>query len=308
MSKSKPSSVTPKIDSSNTPVLSPCSVPYRWILHVGRCVSVYFDKTQPNATWSNHRHSLVQILFFGDDAECTLHWEENNKWRCEEVKGRHLWVIGAHVAHKLEWRRETLRLVFYVEASFVRESIGSEINGSLVLTLDAIARCHPKIPQLLEGFEGLDQPASFAETIHVESLSSLATFHILRAWECLIDQQTDYRAGLSSSALSRIDQLVDRRMDSKLVLSEMAREVNMSVSNFVRLFKRSTGESPGQYLIRMRIQKSKTLLMNPGLRIGEIAYSVGFSNQGHFDLFFKRSVGMTPSEYRTANVKRGSIS
>jgi AraC-like DNA-binding protein len=308
MSKPKPASVTSQKTNPSTPVLSPCTVPYRWIVHVGRCVSVYFDKSQPKAVWPKYSHPMVQILAFGVGSECTIYWEEKQEFHQLEVKGPHLWILGAGVPHHMEWNREALRLVFYVEPQFVTESTGIDITGSVLLDLHAVSRCDAKIPQLLRDFEGLDQPETPPESIRVDSLTALATVHILGAWECMKNGSIEWKMGLSSNALARIDKLVERRMDSKLALPEMAREVNMSVSNFVRLFKRSTGDSPGQYLIKKRIHKSKSLLINSELRIGEVAYSVGFSNQGHFDLFFKRSVGMTPSEYRAMHVQRGNIS
>lgn len=293
-------SVTPKTDSTSTPVLPPCSVPYRWILHIGRCVSVYFDRNQPTADWNKHRHSGVQILFFGAGAECTIHWEENGDWLQEEVKGRHLWVIGVGVAHKLEWRRETLRLVFYVEPAFVNDSAGFEITGSVLLNLHLVAKCDAKIPNLLADFENMDQPSNQSESIHLESLSSLVTVRILRAWECLRNGLPRSSAGLSNRAFAQVEQLLDSRLDEKIMISEMARTVGMSESNFSRLFKRRMGITPGQFLIDRRIQKAKEMLLLDDYRIGEIALCVGFSNQGHFDVFFKRRVGLTPTEYRSA--------
>lgn len=309
MSKSKLASVTPKIDSTSTPTLPPCNVPYRWILHIGRCVSVYFDKIQPQAVWGKHSHPEVQILFFGTGAECTIHWEENGKWRQAEITGQHLWVIGAGVAHKLEWRRETLRGVFYVKPEFASKSAGLEINGSVLLNLYLVAKCDPKIPHLLADFENMDQPVTEPEFVHVESLSSLIIVRLLRAWLCLTQRNSGrVTAGLGSETLARIERLIEERLDTKLLLGDMAREMGMSRSNLARLFKHRTGISLGQYLISRRIHRAKELLLSDGHRIGEIALSVGFSNQGHFDTFFKKLVGVTPREYRMSLQQDGHIS
>lgn len=140
MSKPTVNSGTPKIESISTPTLSPCSVPYRWILHVGRCVSVYFDKSQPQAIWEKHSHPTVQILIFGKGADCTIHWEEKGEWRQLDVNGPHLWIIGADVAHRLNWNQAALRLVFYVEPLFVIESAGVEITGSVLLRFETVIR------------------------------------------------------------------------------------------------------------------------------------------------------------------------
>ena len=300
MSKPTSNSVTPKSNQSSTPVLPPCSVPYRWILHVGRCVNVYFDRAQPKAVWKKHPHHTVQILVFGVGAECIISWEENGEWHQMEANGPHLWVIGAGVPHQLEWRREALRIVFYVEPAFVTASSGIEITSSVLFPMSAVAKCDAHITQSLCEFEDMGQPQTPHELTYVESLSFLVTTRLLRAWTRLTKGGMEWHAGLSGSALVRIEKLIDDQLDSKLSLSDMAREVNMSKSNFVRLFTRRMGISPGQYLISRRIQKAKELLRSPDFRIGEIALAVGFSSQGHFDGFFKKWIGVTPKKYRTA--------
>ena len=304
MSEPTSSSVTPKSSESSTPVLPPCSVPYRWILHVGRCVSVYFDAAQPKAVWETHSHPAVQILVFGVGAECTIHWMEKGEWHQSGVNGSHLWVVGAAVPHRLEWHREALRIVFYVEPVFVAESSGIEIKSSVLLPMNAVARRDAHIPQSLGEFEEIGQPKTSHELTYVESLSFLVTARLLRAWNYLTKGGPEWHAGLSSSALARIERLIDGQLDSKLLLSDMAREVNMSRSNFVRLFTRRMGISPGQYLISRRIQRAKELLRSDDYRIGEIAVTVGFSNQGHFNEFFKKWVGQAPRDYRASQRRR----
>jgi hypothetical protein len=82
------SSVTPKSSQSSTPILPPCSVPYRWILHVGRCVNVYFDPIQPAAVWCEHQHPEIQILYFGPGSDCTVYWSMDNDWHTGEQAER----------------------------------------------------------------------------------------------------------------------------------------------------------------------------------------------------------------------------
>ena len=48
----------------------------------------------------------------------------------------------------------------------------------------------------------------------------------------------------------------------------------------------------------MRIEKAKNLLLNPNLRISEIAYEVGFQSLTHFNRVFKKLVGQSPTDYR----------
>lgn len=79
---------------------------------------------------------------------------------------------------------------------------------------------------------------------------------------------------------------------------EVACLVNMGYSWFRRLFKEYTGFPPSQFLIELKIMKSKELLTNTILSGQEIAYEVGFENPDYFCTTFKKRVGLTPMKYR----------
>jgi AraC-like DNA-binding protein len=64
------------------------------------------------------------------------------------------------------------------------------------------------------------------------------------------------------------------------------------------LFKRATGLTFTNFLSRVRIERSKNLLINPQLRVSEIAYEVGFQSLTHFNRVFLKLLGQSPTEYR----------
>ncbi len=76
----------------------------------------------------------------------------------------------------------------------------------------------------------------------------------------------------------------------------------MSVSWFARVFKRHTGTSPQQYLINVRINKAKELLVSSTYNISKIAEIVGYYNPLYFSRVFKKHTGCSPSEYRIRNM------
>ena len=79
---------------------------------------------------------------------------------------------------------------------------------------------------------------------------------------------------------------------------DIASQVNMSYSWFRRVFKQYTGLTPHQYILEVRIQKSKQLLSSTHLSSQEIAYMVGFDSSDYFCTAFKRSIKLTPLQYR----------
>jgi len=83
-----------------------------------------------------------------------------------------------------------------------------------------------------------------------------------------------------------------------LSLGQVAKAVNMSTFYFCKMFKKITGINFTDYLSRVRIEKAKNLLLNPNLRISEIAYEVGFQSLTHFNRVFKKITGQSPTQYR----------
>jgi transcriptional regulator GlxA family with amidase domain len=85
---------------------------------------------------------------------------------------------------------------------------------------------------------------------------------------------------------------------ARIKVSAMARRLGVSGSRFAHAFKATTGTTPARYLKRVRLSVAAALLSYTPLRIKEIAYKVGFVNNGHFVREFRKAYGLTPSEFR----------
>jgi AraC-like DNA-binding protein/ligand-binding sensor protein len=100
--------------------------------------------------------------------------------------------------------------------------------------------------------------------------------------------------------IHRAKDYIEKHTADPISLSEVAQALNVSTFYFCKLFKKATGLNFTEYLSRVRIEKAKNLLLNPNLRISEIAYEVGFQSLTHFNRVFLRIVGRSPSAYRDA--------
>lgn len=83
-----------------------------------------------------------------------------------------------------------------------------------------------------------------------------------------------------------------------LKVSDLARKANLSLTRFIRLFAAVTGETPNQYISKVRINSAKVLLETTKKPIIEIVSETGFFDQPHFSRTFKRITGLTPAKYR----------
>src|SRR5215831_11041911 len=106
------------------------------------------------------------------------------------------------------------------------------------------------------------------------------------------------RGGLGPARLRRIKEFVQAKMEDELTLIEMAESVELSPAHFSRMFRKSTGETPHQFVLRNRIERAKEMLRAPEARVLDVAVACGFKTQQHFARVFRRISGASPTEYR----------
>jgi AraC-like DNA-binding protein/ligand-binding sensor protein len=91
---------------------------------------------------------------------------------------------------------------------------------------------------------------------------------------------------------------IHEHQTEEIKLGQVAKAVNMSSFYFCKTFKKISGINFTDYVARLRIEKSKNLLLNPNLRVSEIAFEVGFQSLTHFNRVFKKILGQSPTDYR----------
>jgi AraC family transcriptional regulator len=145
------------------------------------------------------------------------------------------------------------------------------------------------------------------ERLYVESVATALVIHLIRHYSSI--RQPDLRPavrGLSGPGLRRALDYINDHLDASISLAELAQAAGVSVSHFTTLFKRSTGASPHQYLLRCRVELAKDLLRqgDESLTLAQIAARVGFCDQGHLTRHFQRLEKTTPSSYRNLSSDR----
>ena len=125
-------------------------------------------------------------------------------------------------------------------------------------------------------------------------LLTLFAMHLSMVSNQLVVQQDN----AEPPVITRAKAYIQEHQAEDLSLGQVAKAVNTSSFYFCKMFKRFTGLNFTSFLSRIRIEKAKNLLLNPNLRISEIAFEVGFQSLTHFNRVFKRISGQSPTEYR----------
>lgn len=105
-------------------------------------------------------------------------------------------------------------------------------------------------------------------------------------------------AATEPAAVTSAKEYVQAHLEEPITLERVVAHVGVSRFYFCKLFKKSTGLTLTEYVARVRIEKAKSLLVDPSLRVSEIAYAAGFGSIPQFNSVFKRYLGMAPTDYR----------
>jgi AraC family transcriptional regulator len=139
----------------------------------------------------------------------------------------------------------------------------------------------------------------FGERMLVEGLSYALAMQISRY---AVGIRPPRPGALAPERLARVVDFINEHLgDSDLSLHELASIVHLSTYQFGRAFKYATNETPHQFVLKRRIDFTKSLLRERRLSLSEIACCAGFADQAHFSNRFRQIVGATPRQYQLAS-------
>ncbi|MFC4048504.1 helix-turn-helix domain-containing protein [Actinomadura syzygii] len=99
-------------------------------------------------------------------------------------------------------------------------------------------------------------------------------------------------------SIARVIHAMRENLGEPITIDDMARIAMFSKFHFSRIFRDSTGTSPGRFLSALRLEEAKRLLTETKLSVADISNRVGYSSVGTFSSRFKINVGVAPSVYR----------
>jgi AraC family transcriptional regulator len=184
----------------------------------------------------------------------------------------------------------------YLTDQAVQEAADSEGRVELA---EELGRSDPLIEQLVLGLDGVLRTWEPTARTYVDHLSvllaaQLARYHSVRSargWP-------SGRPGLTARQLAVAREVMEARLAEPIPLADLAAAVSLSVSQFSRQFKTSTGVTPHRFLMRLRAETACRLLRSSTMSIPEVATRCGFSHQEHLTRVLRAQSGITPAAVR----------
>ena len=106
------------------------------------------------------------------------------------------------------------------------------------------------------------------------------------------------RNSLLEWQISRVREYIDAHIGSRILVSDLSHIAQRSEVHFNRAFKRTFGETPHAYLIRLRLELASRAKLASNAPLTDIALTCGFADQAHLCRLFRRWTGRTPAAWR----------
>lgn len=131
--------------------------------------------------------------------------------------------------------------------------------------------------------------------ITLDAQAEIITHWLIRS---ILGETLDLRAVSEDYSVARAQHYMEQHYGENITVLKLAELGYVSASALNRKFKQEIGITPIDYLIGIRIQRSKILLRRKSIPITEIAMRCGFGSSAHFSACFHERLGITPTEYR----------
>lgn len=175
------------------------------------------------------------------------------------------------------------------------EDVGKGGAPELVLSLQSH---DPKLFTILTLIGEEKDVEDSVSRLYMEHLVDLLCLQLLRRHVTFPYGGGEARGGLTPAQLRRVTDYMEDRLAEEIRLQELADLARISRFHFCRAFRRSTGHTPHQWLIRARMRRACHLLRNTHATITDIALTVGYHTASAFALAFRKWVGTSPTVYR----------
>ncbi len=251
------------------------------------------------STIKGHTHpSCMYVLNFDDRGIIELDGEQIHS------TANHTFYLAPGIPHQeLKSDHPSRFIALFVDADLLERELREYGSGLIDLPQAAYYRTPETLLPLLQLFMEETRSTLPARKRLLESLS-IQIAHALIRMQREISPRSDHPSLQRISVNFRVNQAIDwlyANMEKSPGLKSLSNWLGLSESHFIEMFKQETGETPHQYLLMIRLDRARRLLLSEDLSLTEIALKCGFSSSAHFSSSFRKSYNVSPSDYKKSH-------
>jgi AraC family transcriptional regulator len=200
--------------------------------------------------------------------------------------------------HNISWDETISVLSIRIPDSSVVEAARERLRDRSLEVVPRHVVTDDRLTHLLFALEAERARGYSTGKLFVDCIEIAMANLLLTSFNTVAPRSIPRKGGMAPRVLRRVVEFMHANIDKQIGLKDLADCAGLSLSHFSFQFRASTNQSPYQYMLRLRVERSKKLLADSRLSVLDVGLEVGFSNQRHFATVFRNSVGVPPSVYR----------
>jgi AraC family transcriptional regulator len=202
-------------------------------------------------------------------------------------------LLSAGEPEEIFWEEKFNSFTIWLEPRYVDQLLGTD---------GFMFREHrnlndPFLTQLSRDLYTASKVYAHTEKSFIESLIVSLVIHLAAQYAATGKKIFAPKGKLSSGQLKKVIDHVRSSTHANISLTDLASCVHLSPFHFSRLFRQTLGVSPYQFVLQMKIEHAKKMILHYSGSLSEIAYSLNFTDQAHFSNVFKKITGICPRQF-----------
>src|SRR5246127_3939485 len=249
-------------------------------------------------SWQSHLHEDQLLQFFMKPAVIGFSLKDAATTRIPVAPGQAVFCPRREW-HNIKWGKRISVLSIRIADSALKEAARERLTERSLEIVPRQGVTDDRLTHLLFALEAERDRGYATEKLFVDCIESALANILLTSFNTFAPRSIPAKGGMAPHVLRRVIDFMHANMDKQIGLKDLADCAGLSLLHFSFQFRASTNQSPYQYMLQLRIERSKELLTDSRLSVLDVGLEVGFRNQQHFATVFRNSVGVPPSVYRT---------
>ena len=261
-----------------------------------------------NADWNWQKVSSPFIrIYYVTEGEAVLHLPDNDVL----LRPGHLYSIPAYTTHSYECSGPFSHYYLHIYEG-LKDGMNLQELYELPTEVEGTETCIHLFSHLCERLPHAHLPHSnpYSYDTSSQTLHYVQRYHDMALWEKMelrgamlmimshFMHQARFRQRTLDERMKRVLAFIHAHICESIDVEQLATEVCVTKTYFIKLFKGEFGIPPLQYINKKKIEKAQLLLFSTDKPVKELAYDLGFSDHNYFIRLFHKLTGSTPQEYR----------
>ncbi|MHC4871884.1 MAG: cupin domain-containing protein [Planctomycetota bacterium] len=262
-----------------------------------------YDSFRRSIKLSDHIHHGFEVVYL-EEGETSFFVEGDREYH---LRGGEIFIAPPEVRHGSSWKSIQPCTLFWIVFDFKNtDKLSGIISKKMIKSIckafkkntpvlfqtdNRIKECFQTLQQYYLEFDRNSSDSYLQSQINVMHLEIL-----LLIYNTL--QNSEKTALNNENSLAEVLSYIDENIAEDIAVTDLAKLYGISRGKFHELFKRETGSSPADFIMRKKVEQACVLLKEGDMPITKIAFSLSFSSSQYFANIFKKYTSLSPTSYR----------